>query len=112
MRGNFFLLLIVIALLCTGCTARAHYDWGSYNETVHRMYTSGPDYEIGKDIEILGSELSRSQPEKIPPGKAAHLGFLYSIRGENDRAREYFSLEKKLFPESAVLMDRLIARLR
>jgi hypothetical protein len=49
--------------------------------------------------------------QQVPPGFHAHLGHLYSQLGRLDDARKQFETEKTEFPESAVFVDQLIARL-
>jgi len=46
------------------------------------------------------------------PGFHAQLGYAYYELGKVDQARQEFETEKADFPESAVLMDRLLARLK
>lgn len=105
--------VLLLLLLLPACSTRETiYDWGSYNAAIHRMYSDDPNYDVSLDIEALGTEIEKTPPGRVPPGKAAHLGFLYSIKGENKRAKEYLALEKSLFPESKILMDRLISKLK
>jgi hypothetical protein len=62
---------------------------------------------------FLAREIKRSEENhrRVPPGKHAHLGYLYAQAGQTELARLHFRAEKKLFPESAVFMDRLLERL-
>lgn len=108
-------LIVLLLLLQSGgiaCARKTIYDWGSYNPAVYRFYNSEPPYDVSEDIELLGTEIEKTPVGRVPPGKAAHLGMLYSMKGENARAKEYLSLEKKMFPESAALMNRLILKLK
>jgi hypothetical protein len=47
----------------------------------------------------------------IPPGFHAHLGNLYFQLGKIDLARQEFETEKRLFPESTALVNRMTANL-
>lgn len=90
MNGKVAVMLLLV-LLATGCSSRKTiYDWGSYDAAIYRMYSGDPNYDVSLDIETLGSEIERTPPGRVPPGKAAHLAMLYIIRGENARAVEYF----------------------
>jgi hypothetical protein len=102
--------LLCALLVVSGCGRRHRYDWGSYDQSVHAMYTDPSNYNVDEDLERLATELERTPRERIPPGKAAHIGMLYSIKGDQVNARRYFVLEKELFIEAQPLMDRLIAR--
>jgi hypothetical protein len=49
----------------------------------------------------------------VPPGFHAHLGMLYSMTGKsNDQIAAQFEDEKRLFPESTVYMDFLLAKMK
>lgn len=89
------------------------YHWGSYEEQIYATYAEpgkiSPDQQLAdleKDFQIM--QASNSAP---PPGFHAHLGYLYFQSGKTDRALQAFETEKKLYPESKVYMNRLIARL-
>jgi hypothetical protein len=66
-----------------------------------------------RQIELLERDYqqARAANRPVPPGFHAHLGYLYYSIGRADQARQEFETEKANFPESAVLMDRLLARL-
>ena len=110
-RSALMIGCIAALVTASGCARRPMYDWGSYNGAVARLYSGSPDYRPEEDIEALATEIEQSPPGKVPPGKAAHVGFLYSMQGNNTLARRYFELEKKLFPEATTLMNRLIKTL-
>jgi hypothetical protein len=55
---------------------------------------------------------ARSKNLPLPPGFYAHLGSQYLQTGKALEARKYFTAEKKMFPESAVLMDRFLTRIK
>lgn len=101
-----------IALL-TGCAAPKLYSWGSYEPMVYAMYAT-PDNATA-DIQIIKLEediqKARSKDQKLPPGFYAHLGYLYFQQGNAELAKRAFETEKSAFPESAVLMDRMISKL-
>jgi hypothetical protein len=45
---------------------------------------------------------------KVPPGIYAELGLFAMENGDNGQGLNYFNLEKSEYPESKVLMDRVI----
>ena len=89
------------------------YSWGSYEPMVYAMYAA-PDNATA-DIQIIKLEediqKARAKAQKLPPGFYAHLGYLYFQQGNTELAKRAFETEKSAFPESAVLMDRMIANL-
>jgi hypothetical protein len=54
---------------------------------------------------------SRAANKPVPPGWHAQLAYLYYQIGKSEEARQELLNEKVTFPESAVLMDRLLANL-
>jgi hypothetical protein len=100
-------------VLLTGCAAPKIYSWGSYEPMVYTMYAT-PDNATA-DIQVIKLEediqKARSKNQKLPPGFYAHLGYLYFQQGKPELAKRAFETEKAAFPESAVLMDRMISKL-
>ena len=80
---------------------------------VYTMYAQ-PD-KATTDIQIIKLEEdiqeARSKGKPLPPGFYAHLGLLYFQTGDSLLAKRAFETEKSLFPESSVLMDRMISNL-
>jgi hypothetical protein len=110
--------LFVSCLLCVafaGCaTSPTLYSWGQYEETLYASYAKPGQVPPEKQIETLEKDyqIARSKNQPVPPGWHAHLGALYYQVGKLDQTRQEFETEKATFPESAVFMDRLLARLK
>ena len=100
-------------LLLTGCAAPSLYSWGHYEAIVYATYAKPGAVPPERQIELLEQDYqkARSENQPVPPGFHAHLGYLYFQLGRVDEARREFETEKATFPESAVFMDRLLARL-
>lgn len=101
-------------ILMAGCQApRPLYYWGNYEGSLYEAYSSpqktSPADQIAKLQEDLAKGASRGM--KANPGLHAQLGYLYLQTGNFEAARKEFEIEKALFPESAVLMDRLLRKL-
>jgi hypothetical protein len=66
-----------------------------------------------KQIETLEKDYqsARAANQRLPPGWHAHLAYLYYETGKTDQARQELLTEKAEFPESTVIMDRLLANL-
>jgi hypothetical protein len=88
------------------------YSWGQYENTVYSSYADPGKVPVEKQIEQLEKDYQRARSENkpVPPGWHAHLGYLYFQIGKLDQAKSQFETEKKTFPESTVLMNRLLAK--
>jgi hypothetical protein len=110
-RCCYLLVLCVVASI-VGCQ-RTLYDWGTYENSVYRMYSSRENFSAAGEVDRLRKEVERTQKHNrlIPPGKMAHLGYLYLMTGDSESARHCLETEKTLFPEGGPFMDFLIAKL-
>ncbi len=109
------LLLLIMILLAAGCAPKPLlYEWGSYEDQVYAMYSDTGKVPIEEQLQELEHDYqtARSTNRPVPPGYHAHVGYLYFQTGKLDQALQSFQTEKALFPESAVYMDRLIARMK
>jgi hypothetical protein len=101
-------------LLMTGCVApkQSLYQWGDYENQVYALYNDPGKSPVEAQIERLEADYqkARSTNKAVPPGFHAHLGYLYFQAGKDDQAVQSFLTEKALFPESAVYMDRILAK--
>lgn len=108
-----FPVVASIALLA-GCAepTRPLYSWGRYEELIYASYATPGKVSPEMEIEQLEQDYQQARAANLrpPPGFHAHLGYLYYQLGKLDQAREQFETEKAEFPESAVFMNRLLAR--
>jgi hypothetical protein len=104
---------LVALMLLTGCAAPTLYSWGHYEAVIYATYAKPGAVPPERQIELLELDYqkARSANKPVPPGFHAHLGYLYYQIGRLDQARQEFETEKARFPESAVLMDRLLTNL-
>jgi hypothetical protein len=104
---------LVALVMLTGCAAPTLYSWGHYDAVVYATYAKPGAVPPERQIELLEQDYqkARSENKPVPPGFHAHLGYLYYQIGRLDQARQEFETEKANFPESAVFIDRLLARL-
>jgi len=97
-----------------GCASPAMYAWGNYEELVYASYAAPGS--IPPEIQILKMEddyqKARAMHKHVPPGWHAHLGYLYAQLGKLDESERELLAEKAEYPESAVMMDSLLANLR
>ena len=113
-------VLIGVLLGLSGCQSGWRYDWGSYQESVWLMYAKPSEggADVGKHIQALEEEIHKSEAKakpneasRVPPGKWAHLGYLYAMQGDQRNARRCLTAEKALYPESAKFVDGLLGRM-
>ena len=109
-------VLTVVALLAvfSSCVSSIKYYWGDYENNIYTQYQAPgkvtPEYQIEKMQADIQRAASKDQP--LPPGFYAHLGYQYLQVGKAGDARKYFTAEKRAFPESAVLMDRFLTKIK
>jgi hypothetical protein len=118
-RWTAAVILGLAVLASAGCQSSL-YDWGSYQQSVWRMYAepAGDGADVGKQIDRLAREIRETEsrakpgkPSRVPPGKYAHLGYLYALQGDRLTAGQCFEAEKRLYPESTTFIDGLLARM-
>ncbi|MEE9355433.1 MAG: DUF4810 domain-containing protein [Methylococcaceae bacterium] len=108
-----FLLFYASAQL-TGCSSnKGLYYWGRYERLIYDQYANPGSSDRTTQIAMLTEDIGRAEAEgqKVPPGVHAHLGYLYYQQGNVDSAIKEFSIEKDLFPEAKVLMDRFLQKM-
>lgn len=104
-RGSLLSLTLVLVI---GCGPKTMYQWGSYETDLLRYYKNPESAQ--KFLEHLDKQTAKTvrKDRKVAPGLFAELGFLCYKAGDPEKASEYFTKEKELWPESAILMDRMI----
>lgn len=117
-RGLRFAIVTAVLVAAVGTSACTQqqplYRWGVYEPLLYDMYLKPGKADPGTQIAKLSEDIERTRAEgrNVPPGVHAHLGYLYYTQGQTALAREEFVLEKQLFPESAVFIDGMLARMQ
>ncbi|MUH72700.1 DUF4810 domain-containing protein [Psychrosphaera haliotis] len=105
------LLIAGMALVLAGCVAKpTMYYWGDYSDTLY-LYKSEPSGQtLAKHYASIQDVFNKSQEYglRVPPGVNAEYATLLLKEGKKADALIYFQKEKSIYPESAVLMDRMI----
>ncbi|MCE2452119.1 MAG: DUF4810 domain-containing protein [Nitrospinae bacterium] len=100
------LSVLLIAILISAC-AQTKYHWGGYENALYRYYKS--PVELENLAEELADVIAQGERDgKVPPGVYAEFGYILLIQGKNSEAITYFEKEKKLWPESARLMNTML----
>lgn len=102
--------LIVLAVFLSGCAPQRMYYWGDYSKSLYQTKKNPSDQSILTHQQSLENILEESKKNnlRVPPGVYAELGYVYFRQTQKNLAIQNFNMEKKLYPESALLMDRLI----
>jgi hypothetical protein len=107
---RLFGFLLAGALL-SGCqTQRSLYHWGNYEAVAYLSYSKPDKATLEMQLEKLQEDVAKAQASAAHPGLHAQLGYVYFQLGRVDDAIGQFGIEKTLFPESSVFMDRMIEK--
>lgn len=115
MKNIFLLLGIVMSLSLVGCASdpQSLYSWGTYPQQTYLLLSvpekTSPQEQIAKLEKDI--EKAKAKNAAVPPGLYAHLGLLNLNLNNGPRALEYFELERQVYPESTVLMERLLKKM-
>jgi hypothetical protein len=111
-----FSFLLLGALLLGGCqtAVRPLYYWGNYEAQLYQTYKNPEKAGPAVQAEKLEEDLAKAAAKNLQPNPGLHaqLGFAYYQLGRTDAAQKEFVTEKTLFPESAVFIDRMLAKLK
>lgn len=101
-----FALSICLATV-SGCV-NTRYAWNDYDQKLYHHYRDPVKYDefIAQLKEIIadGEESGR-----VPPGLYAEYGFTLYEKGDFPESSQYFKLESDKWPESRVLMTKMIS---
>ena len=99
--------MIILFVILQGCSSNRMYSWGKYDTTLYQHYKSPQEKEA--HLERLAEIVKNAEDKnKVPPGLFAEYGYaLYEI-GKISEAITYFEKEKAKWPESNVLMTKMI----
>lgn len=94
----------------TGCAQQKMYYWGNYSKTLYDFRKKpGEETLLNHKLELEKIvKVSTEKSLKIPPGVYAELGYLYFRENNGQEAIKFFQLEKQVYPESHVFMDRMV----
>jgi hypothetical protein len=113
-RRAVTLVGLALGLLCTGCAAQRQpmYAWGNYSDSLYQTKKNETPETAEQHVQALERIITESNSRnlRVPPGVYGELGYVYASRNNPGKAIELFRLEKQTYPESALLMDRLISR--
>ncbi|WP_462327070.1 DUF4810 domain-containing protein [Desulfobaculum sp.] len=103
---------VLSILMLAGCQKTGIYYWGDYSETYYQYMQSPTEETLATHVQSIESVIEQSKRlnKAVPPGIYAEYGYYKLKAGQTDEAVKYFTLEKELYPESRIFMERLIAK--
>lgn len=105
--------LMMTCIVLSACETTPNlYYWGSYERLLYDMYNKPGAATAELQIDELSTDIERAENsgQKMAPGVHAHLGLMYAAVGNMPAAEAAFSNEKRLYPESATLLDGMLQR--
>ena len=107
-----YLLLFMLSFMVVGCVAPSNqlYEWQDYSHSLYELEKEPSDESYANHKTTLHAIIDNAETKgiKSPPGVCCELGHLYAKEGEVDEAVKYYEMEKELFPESQVFVNKLI----
>jgi len=99
--------LIGAILLFASCAKPSHYEWGGYEESLYKYYKD-PGAADAYTEQLAQAARQGDATGRTAPGIHAEYGYMLMTAGRRADALAEFEAEKRLWPESTVLMDRMI----
>ncbi|HEU5359891.1 MAG TPA: DUF4810 domain-containing protein [Candidatus Deferrimicrobiaceae bacterium] len=111
-RGLLLLAVSTMLLALTqGCAPSRKYAWGNYDSTMFVHYKKPQEKEAY--LERLKQIVENAEAEdRAPPGLYAEYGYALFENGNPKEAIGYFEKERAKWPESNVLMEKMIRNVR
>jgi hypothetical protein len=104
-----FVSIGVAALALSACVSAppAKYTWGNY-ETAMYSYYKNPN-SADQFMVTLAATIKKGESQNtMAPGLYAEYGYMLMLQGKSQDAVANFEKEKGKWPESTLLMDRMI----
>ena len=108
LRPTLLVAAAAVALGAAGCKPRTLYHWNGYDDSVYRHYKNPQDREAWVEALKIAVLEAEQQGRKVPPGLYAEFGYALYEEGAFPQAITYFQKEREKWPESRVLMDKMI----
>ena len=103
------LILLCLASALGACTSTSSlYQWGSYPNALNSYTKTGDAAEFEQKLRETIEKGENKGEGQIPPGVYAELGYILMTNKQPAEALIFFENEKAAYPESAVLMDKMI----
>lgn len=112
-KNLFYTTLLILSVFFFGCAAQKQkplYHWGNYSDSLYHAKKNPGEKSVMAHKEVLENIINESEKRnlRVPPGVYAELGYIYALLNNTKEAIRLFGLEKQTYPESTILMERLI----
>ncbi len=109
---SFTLALILCLPSCATMTNQQYY-WGNYEAMLYQQFKDSNGIDFSEHVRAFEDLVIKAENDERPvaPGIYAHLGYLYSLQGQLDLAKQALIKEKLLFPEATTYIDGLLANI-
>lgn len=111
-RAAARLALAVAALGAAGCARPTLYHWNGYDAALYRHYRNPQDREAFVATLVTTVRDADDRGLRTPPGISAELGYALYEEGKAAEAIPWFEREQREWPESTVLMEKMIRNAR
>jgi hypothetical protein len=97
-----------LAATLAACVPQGRYYWNGYDTALYQHYKNPQDR--GLFVESLRTTIYEADQlgQKVPPGMCAEYGYALYEEGQAAESVPWFQREKQSWPESTVLMDKMI----
>jgi hypothetical protein len=112
-RATTRVALALAALATAACGGgRGLYYWNGYDVALYQHYRNPQDRE--SFVAALAATVRQADERglRVPPGVSAELGYALYEEGRTPEAVPWFERERREWPESQVLMDKMIRNAR
>lgn len=101
-------LLPLFALgVLAACAQPPHYQWGGYEPALYAYYRD-PSKADAYALRLREAVKRGEEQGHVAPGLHAEYGYMLMTSGRKAEAIAQFEAEKRRWPDSTVLMDRMI----
>lgn len=96
-----------LLVLMAGCAPKSRYAWCDYDNKLYKHYCNPTEYD--EFVENLKEVIEEGESDgTVPPGIYAEYGFALYEKGKFFDAIVFFQKEQDKWPESRVLMTKMI----
>jgi hypothetical protein len=108
MRPGIALTVGLAALVAAGCRPATMYHWNGYDEALYRHYRDPQDrVAYVESLQVIIAEADQ-RGLRVPPGVCAEYGYALYEEGRPREAVAWFQRERDEWPESRILMEKMI----
>ena len=104
-----YLAIVLVTFSVSGCVTQPMYSWGAYEMNLYKYYKNPADLEKFGEKLVADFEYAEEKGLVVAPGLYAEYGYLLTELERHEQAVVYFEKEKAAWPESTLLMDKMIA---